>query len=54
MFSLVCPDCGGQLAVDGDATAACRSCRRQFIVRLGHLIPTSIAVRQTATERGSA
>jgi uncharacterized Zn finger protein (UPF0148 family) len=49
VFSLVCPYCGAPLAVVDDGTSTCRSCRRRFIVRLGHLIPAALRAEGAST-----
>jgi DNA-directed RNA polymerase subunit RPC12/RpoP len=43
VFEVICPTCGGKMSMSGSAEAACRSCGRQFLVRVGHLIPVPVA-----------
>jgi hypothetical protein len=41
LFALSCPSCGTELEVKYDAVGACTSCGSSYLIRFGHLIPTS-------------
>jgi hypothetical protein len=51
VFLLVCPDCGESLLPD-DGEVVCASCHRQFLARVGHLIPVDAGWKASAPTSG--
>lgn len=39
LFSMSCPECGGELATDALGSSTCAPCQRAYLNRFGHLIP---------------
>lgn len=53
LFSLVCPDCGSTIELDGLGRARCASCRQGYLVRVGHLIVDPSSGAASASGRPS-
>ena len=51
VFSLVCPDCGEPL-LPHNGQVVCAACHRQFLARVGHLIPVDAGWRASAPASG--
>jgi hypothetical protein len=38
VFEVICPSCGEEVALSGLGTGWCSHCRREYLVRRGHMI----------------